>query len=133
MTVPPEWEDRNGHVNVQYYLGLYERGGWGMLDKLGFDEQYMAGTMRSIFDLENHLTYLSEIHVGDTVSTHNRMLSRSDKIFHGMFLIVNDTNNELAATVEYLSLFIDMERRKSTPFPEEMTIEMDKLALQHAS
>jgi len=27
MAIPPEWEDRNGHVNVQFYLALYELGG----------------------------------------------------------------------------------------------------------
>jgi hypothetical protein len=34
MTIPPEWEDRNGHVNVQVYLALYELGGWVVLEEV---------------------------------------------------------------------------------------------------
>jgi len=40
MVIPPEWEDRNGHVNVQYYLALYELGGWVILEEVGIHEEW---------------------------------------------------------------------------------------------
>ena len=40
MTIPAEWEDRNEHVNVQYYVTLYELGGWTVLEDEGIDEKW---------------------------------------------------------------------------------------------
>ena len=58
--IPPEWEDRNGHVNVQFYLALFEMGGWKMLEDVGIDETWFRRNAYSIFDLEHHLHYLAE-------------------------------------------------------------------------
>jgi acyl-CoA thioester hydrolase len=41
FVIPPEWEDRNGHVNVQFYLTLFEMGGWRILEDGGFDEAWL--------------------------------------------------------------------------------------------
>jgi acyl-CoA thioesterase FadM len=131
MLIPPEWEDRNGHVNVQYYLTLYERGGWNMLGNIGASEQHQQQSSSGIFDLEHHIKYLSEIKVGDTVSVHNRMLSYTDKLFQGMFFIVNDTQENLAATVEYLSVHIHMKQRRSAPFSMSIAAKLRELSRQH--
>lgn len=132
VQVPKDWEDRNGHVNVQYYLRLYDLGGWGLLDKIGIDEAYLEKQNRSIFDLQNHICYLDEIHIGDQVSVHNRLLSRNDKLFQGMFFVVNDSTDSLAATIEYLSVHIDMNARKSTPFTDSIARGLDEVIQQHA-
>ena len=133
MVIPPDWEDRNGHVNVQHYLSLYERGGWQIVHRIGIDEHYLVETRKSFFDLEHHIRYLSEINVGDTVSVYNRLLSYNHKLFQGMFFIVNDTQNNLAATIEYLSLHIDLEQRSSVPFSTEIRARLNELHHQHQS
>ncbi|MCB1674688.1 MAG: thioesterase family protein [Halioglobus sp.] len=131
MTVPPQWEDRNGHVNVQYYLGMYELGGWQILENIGIDERYLTDRQAGIFDLEHHIRYLAEIKVGEVVSVHNRMLGRDGKRFHGMLFIVNDTCQALACTIEYLSICIDQQLRRSTAFPEDMALNLDELLARH--
>jgi len=131
MDALPEWEDRNGHVNVQYYLALYELGGWQMLRKVGVDEQYLAENQSSIFDLEHHISYLDEIKIGESVSVHNRMLSCNKKLFQGMIFIINNTQDKLAATIEYLSVHIDLTHRRSTPFPDDVDQKLSDLLAQH--
>lgn len=131
MTVPPEWEDRNGHVNVQHYLGIYHLGGWKILDNIGIDENYLADRKTGIFDLEHHIKYLAEIQVGEVVSVYNRMLGKDSKRFHGVLFIVNDTRERLACTIEYLSIVVDQRVRRSTVFPEDMESRLDKLFDQH--
>lgn len=131
MTVPPEWEDINGHVNVQHYLTLYNLGGWKMLENIGFDENYIIEKKASIFDLEHHLRYLAEINVGDEVSVYNRTLNYNDKLFQGMFFIVNDTHDKLASTIEYLALHVDMKQRRSIAFSTEITTKLLELRTQH--
>jgi len=131
MAVPPEWEDRNGHVNVQYYQTLYELGGWQILEGIEINERYLAARHAGIFDLEHHTHYLTEIHVGETVSVHNRMLGRNDKLFHGIFFIVNDTNQQLACTIEYLSIYVNLQVRHTELFPKDMALRLDKLLHDH--
>lgn len=131
MVIPPEWEDRNGHVNVQFYLALFELGGWVVLEDVGIDEAWLKQQEFSQFDLEHHLYYRAEIRVGDQVSTYNRVLGRSDKRFHGMYFIVNETHNRLAATLEYITAGVDMRVRRVTPFPEELADGLDVLLGKH--
>ncbi len=131
MAVPPEWEDRNGHVNVQYYLGIYDLGGWQILENIGIDEGYLADRQAGIFDVEHHIRYLAEIQVGEVVSVYNRMLGRDGKRFHGMLFIVNDTCQRLACTIEYLSICVDQRLRRSATFPEDMALKLDKMLAEH--
>lgn len=133
MEVPPDWEDRNGHVNVQYYQTLYGLGGWQILENIGIDEKYLAQYNGGIFDLEHHTRYLAEIHVGETVSLHNRMFGKNDQLFHGIFYILNETNQALSCSIEYLSAYIDLNVRRVAPFPQDMVTKLDKLLSEHSA
>jgi acyl-CoA thioester hydrolase len=131
LTIPPEWEDRNGHVNVQFYLALYELGGWVVLEEVGIHEEWFQQRQVSQFDLEHHLNFRAELAVGDEVRTYSRVLGRSDKCFHGMYFIVNETSGRLAATLEYISASVDLSTRRITPFPEELADGLDLLLENH--
>jgi acyl-CoA thioester hydrolase len=129
--IPPEWEDRNGHVNVQFYLALFELGGWKVLEEVGIDDEWLRRHAYSFFDLEHHLHYLAEIRVGDRVTNYNRVVGRSDKRFHGMYYIVNETRGRLAGTLEYISNGVDMNLRRTAPMPEELSRGLDRLCAAH--
>jgi len=131
MAIPSEWEDRNGHVNVQFYVALYELGGWTVLEQAGVDEAWFEQRNISVFDLEHHVRYRAEVLTGDEVLTYNRLLSRSDKSFHGMYFIVNQTRGRLAATLEYVSACVDMRSRRITPFPEALAATLDGVLKKH--
>ena len=129
--IPPEWEDRNGHVNVQFYLALFELGGWKVLEEVGVDDDWFRRHAYSFFDLEHHLHYLAEIRVGERVTTYNRVVGRSEKRFHGMYYIVNETRGCLAGTIEYISNGVDMNLRRTAPMPEELAHALDRLHAAH--
>jgi acyl-CoA thioester hydrolase len=123
--VPPDWEDRNGHVNVQFYLTLYEQGGYEILNEVGVDDAYLTAHRFGLFDLEHHLHYRSEMLVGDQVSTYNRIMHRNDKRFHGMYFIVNNRQKKLACTLEYVTAGVSLQTRRTAPFPERMRLGLD--------
>lgn len=131
LEVPADWEDRNGHVGVQYFQALFAMGAWRVLEEFGVDEKWFDRQQRSQFDLEHHLFYRSEIHAGDTVSTFNRVLGRSDRRFHGIYLVVNDSTDRLAATLEYITAGIDMKRRRMASFPGDLAEGLDGLIEKH--
>ena len=131
MVVPSDWEDRNGHVGVQYFQALFALGAWRVLEEIGVDADWFARSLRSQFDLEHHLFYRSEIHAGDTVSTYNRVLGRSERRFHGLYLVVNDSTDRLAATLEYITAGIDMKNRRMAAFPADLAQGLDQLIEKH--
>ncbi len=131
MAIPPEWEDRNGHVNVQFYVAIYELGSWTVLEDEGIDEAWFERRDLSVFDLEHHLNYLAEVFVGDGIIAYNRLLDRSEKRFHGIYYIVNETRGRLAATLEYITACVDMRTRRMAPFSGDLAGVLDKLLKNH--
>lgn len=131
MEVPADWEDRNGHVGVRHIQELFAEGAWRVLEEIGVDSEWFRAQRRSQFDLEHHLFYRAEIHAGDTVSTYNRVLGRSARTFHGMFFVINDSSDRLAATLEYVTAGIDLGRRGIATFPDDLAQGLDRLVEKH--
>ena len=116
QTVPEEYCDANGHMNVRSYLGLHDDSSWRYFGGMGFGEAYIRHERRSFFDLEQHLRYFDEVLVGETVSLHWRLLERSVKVVHAMSFMVNVTREKLANTFEVTTAHIDLDARRTTPF-----------------
>ena len=89
--IPPAYEDRQGHMNVRWYLALYDEAGDAMYPMLGLTADYFASSGAGGFDLEHHLWYPSEVRIGDSVVIRVRMLAPSSKLFHYMMFMVNET------------------------------------------
>ena len=39
QVIPAKWEDQNGHVNVGFYMAIYNDAGWSMREPIGIDER----------------------------------------------------------------------------------------------
>jgi acyl-CoA thioester hydrolase len=131
-TVPEEWEDINRHVNVRHYLDLYNIAGDPMFEQLGIGRDYFDTHHRGFFDLEHHLWYLAEMHVGDRVSVHLRYLGRSAKRFHGVVLIVNRTRGNVASVLEFVGSGADLQTRRTAEFPPDVAERFDSMIAEHA-
>lgn len=130
-TIPDEYKDENNHMNVRWYLALFDEAGYPMIERVGvtpaYREQYGAGG----FDLEHHLHYLNEVHVGDQIAIYVRFLARSAKRIHYIMFMVNETRKALAATFECVNSFADLRQRRTAPFPPEIAVKIDALLAQH--
>lgn len=131
--VPAEWQDLNGHVNVRHYLDLYNAAGEGQLLQLGVDSAYFHKERRGFFDLEHHIWYLAEIHVGDRLTVHMRYVGRSVKRFHGLVFVANRTRERVASILEYVASGADLTTRRSAAFPPHVSERLDALVSAHAS
>jgi acyl-CoA thioester hydrolase len=131
--VPPEFEDFNGHMRITHHLGLHDDAGLEFFALFGLDGSYFAERRLGIMDLEAHLRYLAEVHVGDEVAVHPRMLERSDKIIHTIWFLLNLSRNEIANTLEGVSLHVDLETRRASPFPADLAMELDRVIAEHAA
>jgi len=131
--VPPEWQDLNGHVNVRHYLELYDAASWPKLAEFGLDASAFLERRQGLFDLEHHLWYLDELHVGDSVTVHWRFIARTVKRFHGVMFVVNRSRGRLASVFEYVSSGADLEARKTAPLPPEFAARLDALIAADAA
>jgi acyl-CoA thioester hydrolase len=131
LTVPAEYEDLNGHMRITHHLGIHDDAGWAFLTLIGIDERYLSEQRRGLVDLENHLRYLAEVHVGERVAVHVRVLARSAKTVHTVWFLVNRSNGRLANTLEAVSAHFDLEARCVTPFPDDVAGVLDRLIEEH--
>ncbi len=129
--VPAGWLDLNGHVNVRHYLELFDAASWPMLAEFGLDARTFTERRQGLFDLEHHLWYLSELHVGDAVTVHHRFVSRSIKRYHGVMFAVDRTRGRLASVFEYVSSGADLEARRTAPLPPEFAAVLDRMIDEH--
>lgn len=130
--VPAGWQDLNGHVNVRHYLELYDAASWPMLAAFGLDATMFTERRQGLFDLEHHLWYLSELHVGDVVTVHSRFVARSAKRFHGVMFVVDRTRQRLASVFEYVSTGADLDARRTAPLPAEFAAQLDLAIAGHS-
>lgn len=130
-TIPRAFLDENQHVNVQYYLHLVERGLGELFRRVGLGERYAAADEIGNFALEQHIRYLAELLEDDQVSVHIRLVDLSPKRAYFLAFLLNDSREELAATVEVVMMNVDIVRRRGTPFPPAAKVKLDELLARH--
>lgn len=126
-TVRSEWVDYNGHMNVAYYVLVFDHGTDALLDAVGMGEAYRNAADRSVFVVESHVTYQAETHEGQTVTVETRVLEVVEKkvrVFHRMYA---DDPNVTVATNEILFLHVDLDTRRVIPMPAEAVAELRAL------
>ena len=123
--IPPEYRDEMGHMNVRWYLSLFDEGGWAFFDDLGMTRAYYAANDAGAFALKQFIHYLAEVHIGETVAVHMRVLGRSARRIHSMGYLVNETTGRIAATIEELGSHADLSTRRTSAFPEQIAAQID--------
>ena len=122
-TVLPEWIDYNGHMNVAYYLVAFDTGLDYFVDILKFDAEARKRTQMTTMTLEGHIQYLGELMEGQSYRLHNQLYDYDSKRMHlaqTMYGINDDGSEFVSATMEWMSLSVSLETRRSAPFRAEV-------------
>jgi acyl-CoA thioester hydrolase len=133
VTVPPEYEDENGHMNMRYYVALFDEAGYGLVAAAGLTVEYHRAQQTGGFDLEHHVHYLNEVGIGDTVAVYSRVVARTAKRVHYLMFMVNESRDKLAAIFECVNAFADLSVRKTAPYPPEIAAALDGLVARYAA
>jgi len=130
--VRPEWIDYNGHMNVAYYVLVFDHGVDTFFDLLGIGEDYRRAANCSTFALESHICYLREVHEGDSLRVTTQLLDCDDKRIHYFLAMYQADKGYLAATAETISIHVDMVARRSAPFSDAIRRRLQELREAHA-
>src|SRR5437870_9569414 len=80
--VLPEWIDWNGHLNLAYYVVLFDRATDLLFDELGLGLEYRRIEEKGTFVVETHNRYERELLVGERVRVATQILGSDDKRLH---------------------------------------------------
>ncbi len=123
--VPVPFEDANGHLNVRHYVGIASEGLDESLAELGIPQNWPTKG-HACFSAEHHLTYLAELLTGATISSRVRLLGRSERAAHALVYLLDDSNERLSFVMEEIFLHIDMETRRTAPWPGDVADSLDR-------
>ncbi|WP_205474113.1 thioesterase family protein [Nocardioides sp. SYSU D00038] len=123
--VPVAFEDVNGHLNVRHYLGIASEGLDESLVSLGITQNWPIASGHACFSAEHHLTYLTELRTGSTLSARVRLLGRSERAAHVIVYLLDETHETLSYVMEEIFLHIDMSTRRTAPWPDDVAANLD--------
>jgi acyl-CoA thioester hydrolase len=131
QTIPQDYEDIMGHMNVMWYTHLFDQATFAFFEMFGFGASYLRRTGNGSFAVEAHVQYLSEVRIGANITIWTRALGRGDKTIHFMHFMSLEESDKLAATTEIIGVHIDLHQRRGTPFPTEIIQELDEMIAKH--
>ena len=121
-----EWTDYNGHMNLSYYILVFDIGAEVILSKFKMGEHSAKTTKKSTMVVETHTTYNQEVKEGDEVDVFISYFDHDNKRLHYKLEMYDKNKNTLSATTEILALYIDLNIRKVAEFePEKIKIMND--------
>ena len=129
-----EWIDYNDHMNVSYYLLIFDKYGADVLnDKFKMGEHSAKTTGKSTMIVESHITYNQELHLNDEVNINCVYFDHDKKRLQYKMEIIHKQKKYLASTIEILALYVDLNGRKVVEFEDEKIKIMDEFINKNKS
>lgn len=130
-SVAPEWIDYNGHLNVAYYVLIFDHATDALLDHLELGYEYRERTGCTFFVAEAHVTYDREVGEGAALTVTTQILDSDSKrlhLFHRMFA---DGSDEQVASNEVMVMHIDSVARRVSALPEQARERIAPITASH--
>ncbi|MEM8753430.1 MAG: thioesterase family protein [Pseudomonadota bacterium] len=119
QVVLPEWIDYNGHMNVAYYTLAFDHAFDDLLENwLGIGVSFVERSRLGPMALQGQNCYLSELMEGEPFHVEVLLLDCDPKKMHFFGSMISDRTGALAATYEAVSMCVDLDARKSAPYPD---------------
>ena len=123
--IQKEWTDYNDHLNMAYYVLIFDKAWEVVLEKFKMGESSAKTTKMSTMVVETHTTYNSEVKEGDEVEIVLTFFDHDKKRLHFRLEMIEKKSKKLSSTIEMLSLHVDLNKRKVAEFDQQRTKIMD--------
>ena len=122
-----DWTDYNNHMNVAYYVLIFDLyGAEKLMTLFNMGEASAKNTKKSTMVVESHITYNQEVKEGDVVDVNLTYFDHDKKRLQYKLEMIHKEKKYLASTIEILSLYVDLEQRKVSEFENEKVKLMDE-------
>ena len=128
-----EWTDYNNHMNLSYYILVFDKAAEKMLSNFKMGEEAAINTRRSTMVVETHTTYNNEVKEGEDVDIYLSYCDHDKKRLHYKLEMYEKSKNVLSSTTEVLALYINLELRKVAEFEKEKILIMNNFIEENKS
>ena len=129
-----EWTDYNNHMNVAYYVLIFDiYGAEKLMDVFNMGEQSAKTTKKSTMVVESHISYNQEVKQGDEVDVNLIYFDHDKKRLQYKLEMIHKEKKYVASTIEVLSLYVDLNQRKVAEFEDEKVKIMDQYIKENSS
>ncbi|WP_440909281.1 thioesterase family protein [Candidatus Pelagibacter sp.] len=129
-----DWIDYNDHMNVAYYLLIFDKFGADNLNRMfKMGEESAKSTGMSTMIVETNITYNQELKLDDEVDINLLYFDHDKKRLQYKMEMINKKEGYLASTFEALALYVNLNTRKVSEFEEEKLKIMDEFISKNQS
>ena len=128
-----EWVDYNNHLNMAYYVLIFDQACEVLLEKFKMGAVSAKNERRSTMVVETNTRYISEVKESDEVDIMLTFFDHDKKRLHLSLDMIEKQTKKISASIEWLSLYINLETRKVTEFENEKIIIMNDFIKQNKS
>ena len=129
-----DWIDYNDHMNVAYYLLIFDKFGADNLNRIfKMGEESAKNTGMSTMIVETNITYNQELKLDDEVDINLLYFDHDKKRLQYKMKMINKKEGYLASTFEALALYVNLNTRKVSEFEEEKLKIMDEFINKNQS
>jgi acyl-CoA thioester hydrolase len=130
-TVCEQWTDYNGHLNLAYYVLIFDHATDAFYPLVGLGQAYRERTNHSTFAVESHVTYDAELRAGVEVYCTTQLLGFDEKRIHYFHAMHHAAEGFLAATTELLAVHVDLAVRRVAPMPNTVLERLGSMLEEH--
>ena len=120
-----EWVDYNNHLNMAYYVLIFDQALEVILEKFNMGAKSAKTEKRSTMVVETNTKYINEVKEGEVVDILLTFFDHDKKRLHLKLEMIEKKTKKISASIEWLSLYINLEARKVTEFENEKIEIMD--------
>jgi acyl-CoA thioester hydrolase len=131
-TIPEEYLDLNNHMNMRWYVALFDDAGDTLHDHLGLTREFRRANGCGTMDLEHHTWFINEVMAGSQICIYTRMVARSAKMIHYLMIMVNESTGKVAAHFECVNALVDLQARKTTAYPAGILARIDAMLAEQS-
>ena len=114
-----EWVDYNNHLNMAYYILIFDHTLEVMLEKFKMGAVSAEKERRSTMVVETNTKYINEVKEGVEVDIMLTFFDHDKKRLHLSLDMIEKQTKKISASIEWLSLYVNLETRKVTEFESE--------------
>lgn len=129
--VRPDWIDDNGHLNMGYYVVVFDQATDAFLAHIGLGTSDRSRMNVTTFTLESHVCYLREVLEAAPLRFTTLLLGFDAKRIHYVHEMRHEEEGWLAATNELMSLHVSRATRRAAPMADDVMARLEAAMGSH--
>jgi acyl-CoA thioester hydrolase len=116
-----------------WYVGKFDEASWQLFNAIGLSVPYLRSAGRGMAAVDQHISYLQELHAGAVVSVRTRLLEVKERSLRFEHEMVDETTGAVAARTTLKAVHLDTTARKSTAFAAAVVAKAQTLIARTAT